>query len=235
LKKALEEYTEGEISDASLERTMKIYNENRRLLKHLYSLRRKSGPDISGTEILQIMKLGMIMPKTEHNILLKDWIDEVKKRPRTEDQKPRIAFSGSMLDNPDLLQEIEKGGCRIIADDICMGSRYFWDEVEGAGNPLESLSRRYLDRVPCSCIHPPQRRMDHLLSMVNEFEADGVIFYKLKFCDNYHYDAPPFREKLKSLGIPVLELESEYASSGYGQLKTRVQAFLEMISMKRRG
>jgi bzd-type benzoyl-CoA reductase N subunit len=234
LKEALEEWVGQEITDDSLGRAIQIYNENRRLLNHLYSLRKRSGPDISGVEILQIMKLGMIMPKIEHNFLLKEWIDEIKKRPVSGDQKPRIVISGSILDNPDLIQEIERGGCRIVADDLCMGTRYFWDEVATTGNPWEALGQRYLNRVPCSCIHSTRSRLDHVLSMVKEFEADGVIYYKLKFCDNYHYDAPPMRERLKALGIPVLELESEYASSGYGQLTTRVQAFLEMISVKGR-
>jgi benzoyl-CoA reductase subunit C len=232
LRRALEELTGHEITDDSLALAIEIYNENRRLLKSLYSLRKRSGPDISGSEILQIMELGMIMPKTEHNILLKEWIDEIRKRKKGADEKPRIVISGSILDNPDLIQEIEKGGCRIVTDDLCIGTRYFWDEVTLGGSPWEALSRRYLDKIPCSCINSARSRFDHILSMVKEFEADGVIFYKLKFCDNYHYDAPPFRERLKSLGVPVLELESEYASTGYGQLKTRIQAFLEMISIK---
>jgi bcr-type benzoyl-CoA reductase subunit C len=233
LKGVLEERIGQEITDDSLRKAIEIYNENRRLLKELYFLRRKSGPDISGSEILQMMKLGMVMPKTEHNILLKEWTDEIRKREASLDRKPRIVISGSILDNPDLIQEIERGGCKVVGDDLCMGTRYFWDEVAVQGNPWEALSRRYLDKIPCSCIHSSRSRLDHLLSVVKEFEADGVIYYKLKFCDNYHYDAPPFRERLKSLGIPVLELESEYASTGYGQLKTRIQAFLEMIAIRR--
>jgi benzoyl-CoA reductase subunit C len=177
----------------------------------------------------------MIMSKAEHNTWLREWFEELEKKEKgRNDQKPRILISGSILDNSDLIQEIEDGGCRVVADDLCIGTRYFWDEVILEGSPMEALCRRYMEKIPCACIHSPRSRLDHVLSMVKEFDADGVILYKLKFCDNYHYDAPAFREKLKALGVPVLELESEYASTGYGQLKTRIQAFLEMISIKRR-
>jgi benzoyl-CoA reductase subunit C len=229
---AMEELTGQEISEDSLIRAIEIYNENRRLLKRLYGLRKKPHPRVSGVEVLQILKVGMIMPKTEHNQWLKDWIKEVEAKEGGMDGKPRIVISGSMLDNPDLVQQIEGAGCNVVADDLCIGTRYFWDEVIVEGDPMEALCRRYLEKVPCACVHSPRSRLDHVLLMIKEFEADGVILYKLKFCDNYHYDAPMFRERLKALGMPVLEFESEYASTGYGQLKTRIQAFLEMISQK---
>jgi len=234
MKKALEEFTSRDVSEKSLADAIGVYNENRRLLKRIYSLRKKPGLGISGVEILQLLKLGMIMSKAEHNTWLKEWIEELEKKEEGRgNRKPRILISGSILDNPDLIQEVEDGGCQVVGDDLCIGTRYFWDEVILEGSPMEALCRRYMEKIPCACIHSPRSRLDHVLSMVKEFDADGVILYKLKFCDNYHYDAPVFREKLKASGVPVLELESEYASTGYGQLKTRIQAFLEMVSIKR--
>jgi benzoyl-CoA reductase subunit C len=231
---ALEEFTGLAISETSLIDAIEVYNENRRLLRRVYSLRGRSGLPGSEAEVLQILKLGMIIPKTQHNTWLREWIEDLEKEQIKSDQQPRILISGSMLDNPDLIQEIEAWGCRVVADDLCMGTRYFWDEVILEGDPMEALCRRYLGKVPCACIHSTRSRLDHLLSVAKEFEVDGVVLYELKFCDNYHYDAPSSREMLKRSDIPVLELESEYASTGYGQLKTRVQAFLEMISIRKR-
>jgi benzoyl-CoA reductase subunit C len=95
----------------------------------------------------------MIIPKTQHNTWLREWIEDLEKEEIKSDQQPRILISGSMLDNPDLIQEIEAWGCRVVADDLCMGTRYFWDEVILEGDPMEALCRRYLGKVPCACIH----------------------------------------------------------------------------------
>jgi benzoyl-CoA reductase subunit C len=82
-------------------------------------------------------------------------------------------------------------------------------------------------------MRPSSKRLEHLLNMVNTYRVDGVIFLKMKFCDLYAFDGFMFSAALKESGVPILELEREYHQCGSGQMHTRIQAFMEMIEVKK--
>lgn len=89
-----------------------------------------------------------------------------------------------------------------------------------------------MNKIPCACMHAPGKRFEHLLNMVKELDAQGVILYGLMFCDTFAYDFPSHKERLEEAGIPVLQLTTEYSSLALGQLKTQIEAFIEMITPK---
>jgi benzoyl-CoA reductase/2-hydroxyglutaryl-CoA dehydratase subunit BcrC/BadD/HgdB len=122
----------------------------------------------------------------------------------------------------------------IVADELCTGSRYFWDLVAEDSNPLINLADRYLSHSPCARMRPLNHRFDHITNLVQECKIDGAISQSLKFCDIYAHSKPRLEEQLTELGIPVLDLDLEYDLSGMGQLRTRVQSFLEMIEGRRK-
>ena len=109
---------------------------------------------------------------------------------------PRILITGSVMDNPLILRLIEECGANVVGDDLCNGTRQFWDTVEVSSDPLTDLSRHYLGRMPCPRMKDAPQRFDHVLRMIDEFRVDGVIFYTMKFCDPFLFDAPQLKERL---------------------------------------
>ncbi len=139
-------------------------------------------------------------------------------------------MTGSTLDEPTLPQILDDLNARVVADDLCNGARYFDTLVREEGDPFDALAARYLARVPCPCKHRAlDARPDHLLKLVKEHQADGVIFYLKKFCDPHAWDYVPLAAALDRARVPHLLLETEQ-SAPLGQTRVRVEAFLEMLA-----
>ncbi|MCG0278807.1 MAG: 2-hydroxyacyl-CoA dehydratase family protein, partial [Thermanaeromonas sp.] len=117
------------------------------------------------------------------------------------------------------------------AEETCTGTRYFAGRVEEEGtlrDQIKALARRILD-INCACFTPNFNRVENILNLAQEWQADGVIYYTLQFCQTYALEARRVEKALKERGIPVLTLESDYSEEDVGQLKTRIEAFLEML------
>ncbi len=228
-KAVLEEAFGQEISDRALKDAVQVYNENRRLLRKVYDLRRKEPPLISGVEALEIVLSSMVAPKMEHNRLLSNLLAEVSDRADPPAGGVRLLVSGSVMDNSELLKVVEAVGGSVVADDWCTGSRYFWDLVDSDGDPLRAIARRYLGKIPSSFMFEQEERFKHTIRMAKQFDVEAAIIFVLKFCDTHMFDAPQLMEELKAMGLPVLYLEWEHSLSGLAQLKTRIEAFIEMV------
>jgi benzoyl-CoA reductase subunit C len=228
-KESLEQAFRITTSDQSLRNAIKVYNKNRTLLKKVYDLRRKNPPLISGVEALEIVLSSMLIHKEEHNKLLSRLLREVSSRRKPQKGGVRLLVSGSVMDNAELLRTVEAAGGSVVADDLSTGSRYFWDLVDSNAEPLRAIARRYLDKVPCPFMFQSEDRFRHVRKMVKRYDVEGAIIFVLKFCDTHLFDAPLLKEKLESSGVPVLYLEWEHAMTGIAQLRTRIEAFIEMI------
>ncbi len=228
-KISLEEAFGEEISGSALKKAIQVYNENRLLLRKVYDLRMKEPPLISGVEALEIVLSGLVTVKEEHNKLLKRLIAEVSNRSDSPTSGIRLLVSGSVMDNSKPLRIIEAVGGNVVADDLCIGSRYFWNLVRSEGDPIRAIAERYLEKIPSSFMLESERRFRHTIEIAKRFDVEAVIILVLKFCDTHMFDAPQLIEELKTLDLPVLYLEWEHSLSGAAQLKTRIEAFLEMI------
>ena len=229
-KEWLEHTFKTQITEDSLKHAVAVYNENRDLLRRIYDLKLKKPPLISGTEYLEIALSGLVMPKAEHNSLMKQLLDMVERRSDLPPEGLRLMVSGSVMDNTELVKLIESVGGTVVADDWCTGSRYFWNNVElGSTDPLKAIAKRYLDKVPSSFMFNCEQRFNHTAELAKRFEVDGVIMFLIKYCDTHMFDAPHLRDELKTMGLPVLYLEWEHSMSGSASLKTRIEAFVEMV------
>jgi len=229
-KESLEKTFNASLTNKTLQSTIKIYNENRKLLKKVYDLRRKDPSLISGVEALQIVLSSMLMPKEEHNNLLKQLLKEIPNRPDPPKQGVRLLITGSIMDTTDLLSIVETVGGIAVADDLCTGSRYFWNLIEPDKDPIEAISKRYLNKIPSPFMYDHrQERFNHIKQLIKDYNVQAVINFLLKFCDTHMFDAPILTEQLQAEGIPVLNLEWEHTKSGIAPLKTRTEAFIEMV------
>lgn len=228
-KTSLEKFAGTEISEPMLENAVEVYNGNRQLLRRAYELRRMTPPLISGVEALQIVLSSMVTPKEWHSRLLSHFLGEVSGRSDPPKEGLRLLVSGSVMDTIKLLKMVEALGGNVVADDWCTGSKYFWDPVKSSSDPLRAICKRYLDKAPSSFMFKSKNRFAHTIEMAKQFKAEAAIIFNLKFCDTHLFDAPQLVEELEATGLPVLSLEWEHALSGAAQLKTRIEAFLEMV------
>ena len=199
------------------------------MLKELYRLNCEKGLPLTAVEMRTVVRASTALPADVFNGLLKRLLDEMGGYHTTGCASPRILITGSVMDNPRILELIEECGAKVVGDDLCNGTRQFWDEVESSPDPLTDLSRHYLGRTPCPRMKDAPRRFDHVIRMIDEFRVDGVIFYTLKFCDPFLFDVPLLKEKLSERGLPTLRLEGDYTPGTLGRVKTRIEAFIEML------
>jgi benzoyl-CoA reductase subunit C len=226
-KSFMKKFVGKTISEKDLRKAVDVYNENRRLLKKLYWLRRKESPPISGVEALEMVLSSMTTPKDLHNQLLDKLLSEITEREEYPEGRVRLLVSGHIIDDPEVLKVIEDSGGIIVSDDLDSGSRYFWSLVDSEAKPIEGISRRYA-KIPSPYGSPVIDRINYLKVMVKAFQVQGVIFLTRKFCEPYLFDYVTLGRAVKEEGIPSLYLEYEYPLAK-GALKTRVEAFIEML------
>ncbi len=230
-RKKAEAFSGVKITEENLKKAIDVYNETRSLLKRVYELRQGSSPALTGAESLSVILAGLSIPKTQYNRLLVSLLEEMREAKGISDYKARLMISGAGgCDDPAYFQIIEDLGGLIVTDSLCFGSRYFWEPVNMNGDLMLSLATSYLNRPSCaSMTDSVQERSDYIKEMVDEFNVDGVIYERMRYCDLWGGQILHLRKELKEADIPLLELEREYILGSTGQLKTRAQAFLERI------
>ena len=171
------------------------------------------------------------MHKEQFNAWIRELIDDLKKNGKGNPAKARLMLIGSVMTNPEFIKSIEELGVVVVTDELCTSTRYWSDPVvlEGAKNPLEAISRRYLSNFPCARMYPSTDRFDRVVKLAREARVDGIISETIRYCVPYAHDIPLISDRLKAENIPLLTLDVEYGTSGSGQIRTRVQAFLEMV------
>lgn len=230
-KKSLEEYFKVSITDERLEAAIKLHNETRRLQRKLYDLRRSDTPPVTGTETLAIMIAGTAMPRERYNSLLTRVLEDCGHAEGHKNHASRIMLVGGEIDDPRFVDVIESQGGLVVTDSLGYGSRPIWNDVSMDDDPLTALARYQLvDRPPDPRIYGTSFvRNDRVEKMARDFNVDGVISVRLPQCDHWGLEQVNLSKHLKKNGIPHLALETEYILGSVGQLKTRVQAFLESI------
>ncbi|MBN1365518.1 MAG: 2-hydroxyacyl-CoA dehydratase [Syntrophaceae bacterium] len=236
---SLEHLIGRRIGEDSIRDAITLHNENRLLIRNLYELRKSEPPLLSGVEATKILVASMSLPVVESSALLRQVIGEIKTREKKLDKHPnRIMIHGIQLDDAGFMKLVEGLGANVVVDDICIGTRHFWNDVEEDGNPIKALAIRYLEKVYCPRTLRPRTgtraeemedRFGHILKFAKDFNVTGIIFYIVKYCDIMGFDVPDLKNYLEDAGFPVLNIEDEYSTRGFARLETRVQAFLEMI------
>ncbi len=228
-KRAIEDHFKLKISEKSLLEAISLWNETRRVLNELQQLRKRQNPPVSGTEFLTIMKGGISGNRKDFLDKLKLYLQSIENVSESSSKKPlRILITGSYLDQVSLISLIEELGADVVCDDMSNGFKYFEGSVNIDMDPIEALAEYYLQKSSHSVMADSEERCNHILKLIKEYDVDAVIYFSLKFCDNNLIDFPYQKNKLNEHGIPVLSLEGERALVNLHQIKTRVQAFIEM-------
>ncbi len=231
LKEKLENHFGVKITEEKLRDAIKLHNETRRLLRELYELRKGDNPPVSGRQVLAAVVAGTAMPRDRYNRMLRELLDDLKGAEVIRDYRARLMIVGGILDDPGYIDILEDQGGLVVTDSLCFGTRLFWVDISEEGDPYEAIARYQVQQRPtCPRSYGDQpRRAKFIQDMIRDFRVDGVIGERLLFCDPWVVEHYMNGLDLKEVGVPFLKLDREYILSGTGQLRTRVQAFLEMI------
>jgi benzoyl-CoA reductase/2-hydroxyglutaryl-CoA dehydratase subunit BcrC/BadD/HgdB len=232
LREAIEKHFGVSITDEHLWAAIRLHNETRRLQRKLYALRKAESPPITGAQILSVMVAGTAMPRERYNELLKELLEDLNQSVGYSGYRARLMVIGGILDDPAYVEVIEDQGALVVTDSSCFGSRVCWKDVdEGIKDPLTALAHyQIVDRPACPRMYGEQsRRSRFVRDMIREFKVDGVIGERIVFCDYWSGEHFLLSKQFKGDDIPFLKLDREYLLGGVGQLRTRVQAFLESI------
>jgi benzoyl-CoA reductase subunit C len=229
LKINLENWLGRDIGNDELMHANVQYNRARRVLRQLSDLRKSDNPPITGSEMLTVSIAFHQMPVNEFIPAAEDLLLSCE-ADSGNGARSRILLAGSVLDEPDYISFIEEQGFDVVADPVCFGQRSYWDDINTDKPPLTAIAERYLKHFPCARIGDSfPERWKGILDLYNDYHADGIIFQKLKFCQLWGVDFLNMSPLCEDHNIPLLQLEREYGFFSTGQLKTRLQAFSELI------
>ncbi len=234
LQAELESFFGVNISRDALSEAVKLHNRTRVLLGRASALRAEDPPRCTGSEVLALSVASASLPKDRFNQLLERRLAEIERTdPPSASPGPRLLMLGGTLDEPGYLEQIESMGASVVADQLCWGSKSFADLADEEVDPIDAIARRILEHMPCPrMLDQYPQRLANLLQAVKRHRVDGIICERLKFCDLWGGEIEMLRQSLRQeAGVPLLVLERDYPSiGGVGQLRTRVQAFLETLT-----
>jgi benzoyl-CoA reductase/2-hydroxyglutaryl-CoA dehydratase subunit BcrC/BadD/HgdB len=236
LIQGLEGHFGVKVDDDCLREAIRKVNANRQRLARLNEMRLEERPKLSGAEALSVHIASQVLPPDVFCKLADELIEALEPRPGLDSPRGRLVMIGAELDEPDFVEAIESQGALVVADRLCFGARSVLPAIdEGAADPLDEIARTYFFSSSCArMIGDFPRRWEELKQCVEAARADGVVFERIVFCDPWGADLHNILHRAKTEeAFPVLSLTREYNIVATGQVRTRVQAFLERIEVAR--
>ncbi len=235
-----EEITGNALTVENLKAAIRTVNEKRRAMQRVYDARKSLNLPISGRDALLMTQISFFDDPVRCAQMCNRLADELEQRiadgvsvARPGDK--RILITGTPLAVPNwkLHNIIETSGAVVVCEEMCTGTRYFENLVDDSGETLDdlfmALAERYM-KNNCACFTPNPGRIEDIIRLAKAYHADGVIDCSLKFCGLYDIEKKAVSEALRAEGIPVLSLETDYEDADAGQLRTRIEAFVEMLN-----
>ena len=230
-----------DIFDAAIRAAVAEHNEVCRILTEIGDMRKRDVPPVTGYEYHVLCLVSYCCPKALILPYLRETLEEIKTR--EVDEKPRfrarIAVVGSEIDDTDFTRTVEESGALIVADRFCFGSLPGRQEIPltDSESALTQVCRFY--QTTSQCPRYMQRdmvqgRREYVRTLTREYNAEGVLYEALKFCEYWGYERPLASHIItEEFGIPSVCVDRQYTGNASGQLRTRVQAFVESLEIKR--
>ena len=237
----LHEHFGIDISNEAIMKAVEQHNEVCRLINEIGDYRKLDNPTITGYEFHVINLVTLVCPKELILPYLRETAEELKTR--EPDMKwpfrCKVVLAGSENDDPDFTKLIESCGAEVVCDRYCYGAveSRIPIEIKEGDDPLYVIARHYLETSNCPRFMPQDEmraRKRRIAELAKEYHADGVIVASNKFCEYWSYERVIDTVVLpRDFGLPVCSIEKEYINSASGQLRTRFQAFVESVEIKK--
>ena len=230
-----------DISDAAIRKAVAEHNEVCRLITEIGAYRKLDNPTITGYEFHVITLCTYVCPKDLILEKLRETAEELKHREpdKKKNFRAKVVVVGSEIDDPELISLIEDSGALVVADRFCYGSIPGRQEIllNDGEDAVKQVVRDYLHSTLCVRHvepHKIQKRLDTAEQLYKDYHADGIIYEQIKFCTYWSYErALASHIMQEEYHIPTLSIDRPYMSRSSGQLRTRVQAFVESLEIKK--
>ena len=228
-------------SDAAMRKAIDDHNEIAAIMQEISDMRKADNPVITGYEFHVIQLVSQVCPHKYIKPYLQETLEELRKR-APEKEFPfrvRVVLYGSEVDDPEFTKLIETCGAMVVADRYCFGMFPSREtiEIKAGETAFDAIARHYLETNLCARFMDPAKidqRHDFLENLAKEFNADGIIIQNMKFCEFWSYEKVLASHiMINELNIPSCTIEKEYAIGSVGQLRTRFQAFVESLEIKK--
>ncbi|MBM4054240.1 MAG: hypothetical protein FJ264_06110 [Planctomycetes bacterium] len=229
-KEKLESYFTLKILPDDINRSIVTYNSVREKVGQCLQKYWNGYIAQSGYEMFSLLKKGVNVVPEKFNAYLTHLMKQGENIRDTR-EIPRLFIWGSIMENEKIMKIIEDAGAKVVAEDLCNGSRYFDAAVSISEEPILSIAKRYIKRNPCSRMENIYERINKALTIMQEKSIHAAIYHTLKFCDHNLLDYPMIKKTFHEKNIPLLHLNCDYSLSSEGQIKTRVEAFLEQLTV----
>ena len=230
-----------DVSEEKLPEAIDKHNELCRVVTEIGNYRKQDNPPLTGYEFHLIELVSECCP---HDLILpylKETLEELKTR--QPDDTPwyrvRVVLAGGENDDPDFTKLIEDCGAFVVADRYCFGSLPGREEIEvrDGETALDAIARHYIDTNECPRFMNPEKvqgRKQYLKQLAEDYSADGLIVQQMKFCEYWEYERMYCQHVMEpEYGLPCMGIEKDYVNTSTGQLRTRFQAFVEALEMKK--
>jgi benzoyl-CoA reductase/2-hydroxyglutaryl-CoA dehydratase subunit BcrC/BadD/HgdB len=244
LREKLENLTGNKISKKNLKESILLLHKRVELVRTLFEMRKYECSPINGRDVHLIMQVAFfddikrwmgqvlnILKEIKENIIKKNFV--------SDKNTPRIILTGSPLIWPNMkvLNILEESGAVIIADDSCVCGQYFYNPVETDDWSMKAMIEAIADKALLPSVCPvfthSDDRMDRLLELIEQYNANGVIYHVLRLCQVFDFEYAKVSKILEKKGVPLLRIETEYSEEDAGQIRTRIEAFIEMMESRR--
>jgi benzoyl-CoA reductase/2-hydroxyglutaryl-CoA dehydratase subunit BcrC/BadD/HgdB len=242
LKKRIEKLTGNKITADKFKLAIELLHKRTEVFRRFYEIRKSKKPVITERDALLVIQTSFYddirrwIEKTEK--LCDELKGNIKKGKSVCDVKiPRLLLAGAPIIWPNykLLNIIEEFGI-VVTDEICSGTQQLYDTVEvdewTMDGMLKAVAERYLLPSICPCFTRSDDRIDKLLQMREDFGVDGVIYHQLRLCQLYDIEFNKLKQIFESEGIPILRIQTDYSEEDVEQIRTRVEAFLELLRVR---
>jgi predicted CoA-substrate-specific enzyme activase len=232
-KEDVEALTGRKIKDHDVKEQIGLYNRVRRLLIKISELRKRPDPPITGKEFLDLVRGYYYVPVDELLPVYQSIYDKLAAVPESGRRPVRLMLSGGIIADGDrkLMDLVENAlGARIVVEDHCTGVKIASVQINEFDDPYDALAEGYIDQFPCSRMKSLETRLDLSAQNALDYHVDGILYAYLKFCPCYGQIKNNFLRRYQAANIPVLELPFDYSRNDEGQIRTRLEAFIEVLN-----
>lgn len=236
LVKKLEEKFDVKITEDKIKKAIKLCNKERKAMKEFFNLAKLNPSPIKGADMHEALYSSNF--KFDREL----YINEIKSLTNSLKEKydkgetpfkkgtPRILITGcptgGLVDK--IVKQLEDAGSSVVCFENCVGTKNFEMLVDEDKEPIDAIAERYLN-IPCSIMTPNDDRMNRIKEYIKDYSVDGVVDVTLTACHTYAIETEKVRRAVESCGKSYLAIETNYSNSDAGQLKTRLEAFVEML------
>jgi benzoyl-CoA reductase/2-hydroxyglutaryl-CoA dehydratase subunit BcrC/BadD/HgdB len=229
----LSQYLICRIPDEHIANSIKVYNRGRELMKQLYELRKRERPPVTGAEALEVSKAAARLPRERFNELMEQLLDEIQKSGREIKKSMRLLLIGSDLHNTNQIANLETLDVVVVADEMDIGIRRAWGQVDTQLPPMEALARYYILGRPVDKHNwNSDGRLEFIGELATQYKVNGVVSEIVRFCTYNGWDKFDLKKQMEKRGIPILEIDLEYGHPAGAQVKIRAEAFMEMLESR---